>query len=169
MNTLMNTRQMSQNNVLPTYIVVQTSSPASMILMFTISLFGLAMTYLTYRQSKNRGTQTATLPAKLIRVEHKDLHDILDQFFDEQELRHICFEMGLDYEDLPFSGQTNKARELVALSVRCGQFAQLQAIVKAARPHLIDMVVLTQNSQSKQNGLTKIRNGFVHHTAQINA
>lgn len=167
MNTLMNTRQISQNNVEPTYIVVQASSPASMILMCAISLFGLAMTYLTYRQNKNQGVQTAALPAKLIRVEHNDLHNILDQFFDEQELRQICFEMGLDYEDLPFSGQTNKARELVALSVRCGRFTQLQAIIKAARPFLFKTSASTHSPKQKLNNFHNIMSGLTRHTAQI--
>jgi hypothetical protein len=107
------------------------------------------MTYLTYRQSKNNPSVAAVQPAKLNRKAHNRLHDILDNYFNEQELRDICFELGIDYEDLPFSGQTNKARELVALTVRTSQFEQLCALVKGERPYLFDEVALVQNPKQK--------------------
>lgn len=64
------------------------------------------------------------------------LHRILDQYFNDQELRQLCFEMSVQYDDLPYPGQSNKARELVALCVRTGRVDELIQRVKDARPNL---------------------------------
>ncbi len=42
------------------------------------------------------------------------LRRILVQRFDEGGLRTLCFDLGIDYDDLPGAGRANKARELVA-------------------------------------------------------
>jgi hypothetical protein len=137
--------------------------------MFAVGFFSLTMTYLTYRQSKTKPLSSAILPAKLNRKEHNKLHDILDNYFNEQELRDICFELGIDYEDLPFSGQTNKARELVALTVRTSQFEQLCALVKEERPYLFDEVALVQNPKQKPASLKNSKNNYFPLAAQIHA
>ncbi len=41
------------------------------------------------------------------------LHDILATRFDKEELRTLCFRLGIDYDDLPAEGRENKARELL--------------------------------------------------------
>lgn len=85
---------------------------------------------------------------------HNRIHQFqLDQYFNEQDLRDICFELGIDYEDLPFSGQTNKARELVALSIRTNRFEQLCATVKKQRPYLFDQTLLTQKPKQERVGI----------------
>ena len=169
MKNVMSAKQMSQKFDDPMVIVVQTSSFINTIFMFAIGFFSLTMTYLTYRQSKNNPASTAILPAKLNRKAHNKMHDILDNYFNEQELRDICFELGIDYEDLPFSGQTNKARELVALSVHTGQFAQLNTLVKEERPYLFDEAILTQKPKQKKDNLGNLKNNYPLPATQIHA
>jgi class 3 adenylate cyclase/tetratricopeptide (TPR) repeat protein len=53
------------------------------------------------------------------------LRHILDTRFDEDELRTLCFDLGVEYEDLPAMGQANKARELVAYFERRDRIPEL--------------------------------------------
>lgn len=62
------------------------------------------------------------------------LHEILAKRFDAEELRTLCFELGIDYDDLKGEGKRGKARELVALLERRGRIAELVAIGKQLRP-----------------------------------
>lgn len=120
-------------------IIIQTSSPLfNLACMAIIGGISLTATYLSHRQNTQAqsDTESAVGPATLNTQTQQMLHDILDDYFNEQELRDVCFDMGIDYEDLPFSGQTYKARELVGLCSRLGQIAELKAIIMDKRPHL---------------------------------
>ena len=50
--------------------------------------------------------------------------------FGEGELKDLCFDLGIDYEDLPGQGKADKARELVAHCERRDRFAELEAAYK---------------------------------------
>ena len=50
----------------------------------------------------------------------------------DEELRTLCADLGVDYDDLPAIGRANKARELVALLNRQDRIPELEAIL--ARP-----------------------------------
>ena len=132
----MSTRLATNGNE-PTYIVVQSqSSTLSIVLMMIVGFFSLMMTVLSYRQNKGTPMQraeTAVQPSPLNTALQNKLHDLLDDYFNEQELRDVCFDLGVDYEDLPCMGQANKARELVALCGRTGQLSKLNQIVKDLR------------------------------------
>ena len=65
------------------------------------------------------------------------LRRALDDGYNGDELRDLCFELGIDYEDLPGETQSAKARELVLYAKRHNLVAQLVAMVIAARPHLL--------------------------------
>ncbi len=65
------------------------------------------------------------------------LRRALDDGYNDSELRDLCFELGIDYEDLPGDGQGAKARELVLFAKRHGQIAQLVEHVMRNRPHLL--------------------------------
>lgn len=65
------------------------------------------------------------------------LRQILDDGYNDSELRDLCFELSIDYEDLPGDGQGAKARELVLFAKRHGQIAQLVEYVMRDRPHLL--------------------------------
>lgn len=151
MNNVSYANQLYRPQKEPSYIVVQPSA-TNLFFMAVIGFFSVIMSYMTYRQSKSQTVQSAGSSARLGGKEHANLHDILDQYFDEQELRDICLELGVDYEDLPFSGQANKARELVALCVRCGQFRQLKSIVEKARPFLFQPARPRSQTKMPVNG-----------------
>ena len=53
----------------------------------------------------------------------------------EEELRTLCADLGVDYDDLPAMGRADKARELVALLNRQGRIAELEATL--ARPRSV--------------------------------
>lgn len=52
---------------------------------------------------------------------------VLDQFFDENELKQLCFALGVDYDNLSASGKINKAQELVSLLERQSRLPDLAA------------------------------------------
>ena len=65
------------------------------------------------------------------------LRQALDDGYNDSELRDLCFELDIDYEDLPGDGQSAKARELVLFARRRGQIAQLVEHVMRDRPQLL--------------------------------
>jgi hypothetical protein len=64
------------------------------------------------------------------------LHRLLTRYFDREELRTLCFNLGVDYDDLEGEGKTNKARELVAYLERHGRLLELVTLGKKLRPHV---------------------------------
>jgi hypothetical protein len=70
-------------------------------------------------------------------VNRKALRDALDHAYSDAELRDLCFELEVEYEDLPGDGQAAKARELVTYCQRRGLLAALVACVMRDRPLLL--------------------------------
>ena len=62
------------------------------------------------------------------------LRQILVEYFDEGELKTLCFDLGIDYESLPGAGKANKARDLVAYVQRHGRLQELILKGKVERP-----------------------------------
>jgi len=60
-------------------------------------------------------------------MERNALLTMIRQTFDDQELRDLCFELGIDYENLPGEGKASKARELVSYCERHGRLDELEA------------------------------------------
>lgn len=79
----------------------------------------------------------ASQPLGDAEVNLKTLRDALDNGYNDAELRDLCFELEVDYDDLPGDGQSAKARELVLLAKRRGLIASLVALVLRDRPHLL--------------------------------
>ena len=69
------------------------------------------------------------------------LHEILTHRFDDGELRTLCFNLGVDYDDLPGDGKVNKARELVAHCERRDDIPELLKTIKQLRQDIswVDM------------------------------
>jgi hypothetical protein len=65
-----------------------------------------------------------------------ELRQTLAAHFDEGELRTLCFDLGIDYDDLPGAGRANKARELVAYLDRRGRISELVRICERLRPRV---------------------------------
>ena len=58
----------------------------------------------------------------------------LTDHFNEEELRTLCFDMGLDYESLPAQGKAGKAREIIAQVERNGAITKLIEQCRRLRP-----------------------------------
>jgi hypothetical protein len=120
------------------------------ILTFIVGAAGVYVTYLTYKQSKQGKTEPTTLDT----TKQIQLHQILDDNYNEEELRNLCIQLGVDYDDLPASGQSNKARELVALMVRNGRLTELEAHIRNDRPYLFPSVHNNDKSEDEDANLT---------------
>jgi hypothetical protein len=81
------------------------------------------------------------------------LRQILATHFDEGELRTLCFDLHIDYDDLPGAGKVNKARELVAYLERHGQIPNLLEVGKQLRPDVVwgNMQALPDSPSALQN------------------
>jgi hypothetical protein len=66
----------------------------------------------------------------------KELRQLLERHFNEEELRTLCFDLGIDYDALPGTGKAGKARELVAFSDRRGRIEELIALGAQMRPRV---------------------------------
>lgn len=54
-------------------------------------------------------------------------HNLLCTYFNKSELRTLCFDLSINYENLPGSAFDDKARELIAF---CHRHGQLELLVK---------------------------------------
>jgi hypothetical protein len=68
------------------------------------------------------------------RSQRKRLRKILSEKFNEEELRNICFDLDVNYENLEGKGNSSKARELVLYCERYSRIDELVAAVKTLRP-----------------------------------
>ena len=62
------------------------------------------------------------------------LRQTLTGRFDVGELRTLCFDLGLDYDDLPGEGRASKARELIRYLERRGRIPDLVTVGGQMRP-----------------------------------
>ncbi len=69
------------------------------------------------------------------RSSRAQLRRVLDEYFNETELRNLCFDMGIDYEGLSSGGKADKARELIAHCERHGQTDELERKCRELRPN----------------------------------
>lgn len=63
------------------------------------------------------------------------IRDELCRLFNDDELRTLCVDLGVDYESLPGDGKASKARELVAYMQRQERTSELVNTVKRQRSH----------------------------------
>ncbi len=59
----------------------------------------------------------------------------LSETFNEEELISFCFELKVEYEDLPVQGRINKARELILYMQRNGRLVELVELIREKRPN----------------------------------
>jgi hypothetical protein len=62
------------------------------------------------------------------------LRQVLTTRFSDEELRTLCFDLGIDHETLPAFGKEPRARELIAYLERRGRISDLITAVSYARP-----------------------------------
>jgi hypothetical protein len=63
------------------------------------------------------------------------LHGMIEEYFNDNELRTLCFDLNIDYESLPAEGKAGKARELVAYAQRHKLTDDLIERCRELRPH----------------------------------
>jgi len=69
----------------------------------------------------------------------------LIELFSEQELRDLCFELRLDYENLEGSAKKDKARELINYFYRRRRLNVLVTVFREQRPHVtLEELILKQ-------------------------
>lgn len=64
------------------------------------------------------------------------LRRLLDKHFDDNELRDLCFDLSIDYENLPALAKKDKARELISHVEKAGRLSELLQWIKEERPQL---------------------------------
>jgi hypothetical protein len=62
------------------------------------------------------------------------LRRTLDACFDESELRTLCFDLGVDYDNLPHTTKAGAARELIGYLERRDRLPELVAVGQQLRP-----------------------------------
>jgi hypothetical protein len=88
----------------------------------------LCITHVGIAEAKRLGDPGAPLaptPEEQSRLTH--LRETLDARFNREELRTLCFDLGIDYDDLPGEGRAAKARELVA---RMHQLSRIPDLIR---------------------------------------
>jgi hypothetical protein len=75
---------------------------------------------------------------KVSRDDHAvKLRRAIAERFDLEELRTLCFDLKIDYDNLPGEGKSNRARELVAFLNRCNRIPDLISYGKQHRPDVV--------------------------------
>ena len=62
------------------------------------------------------------------------LRQLLVKRFSDSELHTLCFDLGVEYDDLPGSGRADKARELVTYMDQHDRLADLMRVGRRSRP-----------------------------------
>ena len=65
-----------------------------------------------------------------------EIQRLLVRHFDAEDLRTLCFKLGVDYDSLPAQGKENKARELALHLERRNRLDELQIAVAIERPDI---------------------------------
>jgi hypothetical protein len=93
-----------------------------------------------------------------------ELRQVLSDYFSEEEIRTLCFDLSIDYDDLPATGKANKVRELVKYLERRDRIPDLESAVRRQRPNIPwddtgEPSTAFASSQTKPRGhSTRVRN-----------
>jgi hypothetical protein len=68
-------------------------------------------------------------------MDRSQLRQILVKYFDDDELQTLCFELQIEYADLPSPSRKGKARELVTYLERRDRLPELVEIGREMRPN----------------------------------
>ena len=69
------------------------------------------------------------------------VYELLNSSFDEEELRTLCFGLGVDYDSLPGEGKRAKARELVGYLGRRNERNGLDKALVSSRPGVVGRAI----------------------------
>ncbi|MCB8965356.1 MAG: tetratricopeptide repeat protein [Ardenticatenaceae bacterium] len=79
---------------------------------------------------------------------HIEFHSLLCTYFNTNELRTLCFDLNINYENLPGNTFDSKTRELVAF---CYRYERLEALIIRCRE--LRPIVIWPNSQALKESL----------------
>jgi len=65
-----------------------------------------------------------------------DLRKLIASSFSDEEIRSLCFDLGIDYEDVGGTTKSSKARELISLLIREGRLDEMLSECVKQRPNL---------------------------------
>ena len=93
-------------------------------------------------------------PRKLLRA--------IMEAFNENELRDLCFELSLDFENLPGPAKKDKARELILHFDRRSRINVLLAVFREARPDVdLDAIVLDELDEDPTSSRIEIHSADI--------
>jgi hypothetical protein len=87
---------------------------------------------------ENEGPKPAGSSPSRGLAQRNTLKDALDRTFSEDDLRGLCFELNIDFDDL---GGDSKAARIIALILHCekrDRLSELEATVRRLRPNAFD-------------------------------
>jgi hypothetical protein len=90
----------------------------------------------TASRSTGSAGNTAPIHDQLNTRRRKLLQEKLENHFNENELRSLCFDLGVDYENLGGEGKVGKARELIGHQERRGDIDGLIDRCRELRPKI---------------------------------
>lgn len=107
-----------------------------------------------------------TLKAQLWQVDRAKLRHILVNYFDDGDLRDLCFDLNIAYSGLPGECTRDKARELIEYCERRGLWPELVGAVYNARPRA-SWLSESENQEDARRGWEQGRANTSHTTADL--
>ncbi|MDQ1301718.1 MAG: hypothetical protein QG637_1640 [Chloroflexota bacterium] len=96
------------------------------------------------------------------------LRQLLDERFSDGELRTLCCDLDVDYDDLPGSGKADKARELVSYMARRGSLSKLVRVGQQSRPDAPWPAIEAERAQPSQPTSVKTTTPAIQARRDIN-
>jgi formylglycine-generating enzyme required for sulfatase activity len=113
-------------------------------------------------QPTHSGLEPATQSVtQLTDIDRLRLLEAISQFYSQEELRTLCFELGVDYDDLPAQGKVNRARELIQQCERTYRLAALIEVCQQQRP-LVNWPAFIRSSQDEPAPFKGLEHYDVH-------
>ena len=73
---------------------------------------------------------------ELSKAERNQLRLLMGNTFDDSDVSDLCFELDIDYDDLPGKAKKDKIRELILHCEKLGLLDELLAACRRQRPHV---------------------------------
>jgi hypothetical protein len=78
-----------------------------------------------------------------------NLRQKLVEYFSIEELRTLCFDLGVEFDNLGGEGKVGKARELVAHLQRRGRIPELVDVASKLRPNVSWVITFSRDADGK--------------------
>lgn len=76
-------------------------------------------------------------PPAGVGLDHVRLREALEDHFGERDLRTVCFDLEIDYDDLEGEGRADRARQLIIHLRRHNRLAELYSWIERHRPEIV--------------------------------